>query len=222
MATMKKAFLILLVIVCAGVAAWNAYLLFTDQTDPPTGWVIFAVSVGVLLWNISVLRAYRVRARTAVVVALVVLLLAGTVGAFAGVEPLAEIKNTLTAKVEALVRGVADPETKAEPEALEIVRAVITAYNEGRADRLANLTTSGAYSTLTSFWSDHWQIGLAKIVDYNLTIIHSDVPNRVHFVRVQGGIKDIGWPVVYPYDATYVVRVEGGNWLVTEINLRSP
>lgn len=220
---MRKVFLILLVIVCLAVAAWNAYLLFTGQTDTLTGWIILAVSVGVLLWNISVLRAYKVGARIVVAVALVVIVLAGAVGAFAGVEPLAGIKNTLTSKVEALLGEVRDPETTAEAEAKNVVHAVIRAYNEGRGDRLATLTTPRAYNTLTDIWSDHWQIGLGQIVDYDLTIMHSNIPSRVHFVLVQGGIKDIVWSgVVYPYDATYIVEIEGGNWVVTEINLRSP
>ena len=59
---MKKAFLVLLVIVCLSVAGWNAYLLFTNQTDRLIGWIILAVSIGVLFWNISVLRAYRIGA----------------------------------------------------------------------------------------------------------------------------------------------------------------
>ena len=68
---MKRAFLIVLVIVCLAVAAWTAYLLFTNQTDPIVGWVIFAVDIGVLFWNISVLRAYRIRAGSVVAVFLV-------------------------------------------------------------------------------------------------------------------------------------------------------
>lgn len=90
---MKKAFLILLVIVCLAVAGWNAYLLFTDQIDPVTGWIILAVSIGVLFWNISVLRAYRIRGGTVVAVFLIVALIAMTVSAFAGIEPFAGLKN---------------------------------------------------------------------------------------------------------------------------------
>ena len=92
---MKKTFLILLVIVCLAVAAWNAYLLFTNQTEPLTGWIILAVSIGVLVWNISVLRAYRVRARTVIAIFVIIALIGMAVGAFAGIEPLA----TYAAKV---------------------------------------------------------------------------------------------------------------------------
>jgi uncharacterized membrane protein (UPF0136 family) len=92
---LKKAFLVLLVVVCLAVVGWTAYLLFTNQTDPVTGGIILAVDIGVLVWNISVLRAYRVRAGKVVGVFIVVALIVMTVGAFAGIEPLA----TYAAKV---------------------------------------------------------------------------------------------------------------------------
>ena len=90
---MKKAFLILLVIVCIAVVVWTAYLLFTNQTDPIMGGVILAVDIGVLVWNISVLRAYRIRAGTVVAVFLIVALVVMTVSAFAGIEPFAGLKD---------------------------------------------------------------------------------------------------------------------------------
>jgi hypothetical protein len=100
---MKKAVLVLLVVVCLAVAGWNGYLLFTNQTDPLIGWVILAVSIGVLVWNISVLRAYRVRAGTVVAVFLVVALIAMTVSAFAGIEPFAGLKNKVIDSLPGLI-----------------------------------------------------------------------------------------------------------------------
>lgn len=100
---MKRAFLIVLVIVCLAVAAWTAYLLFTNQTDPIVGWVIFAVDIGVLFWNISVLRAYRIRAGSVVAVFLVVALIAMIVSAFAGIEPFAGFKNKVTDSFPGLI-----------------------------------------------------------------------------------------------------------------------
>lgn len=93
--SMKKTFLILLVIACIAVVVWTAYLLFTNQTDPIMGGVILAVDIGVLVWNISVLRAYRIRPGTFVTVFLVVALIAMTTSAFAGIEPFAGIKNKM-------------------------------------------------------------------------------------------------------------------------------
>jgi hypothetical protein len=94
--SMKKGFLILLVVVCLGVAAWNAYLLFTNQTEPLTGWIILAVSIGVLVWNISVLRAYRVRAGTVISIFVIIALIGMAAGAFAGIEPLASYAERVT------------------------------------------------------------------------------------------------------------------------------
>lgn len=92
---MKKAFLILLVIVCLAVAVWNAYLLFTNQTDRLIGWIILAISIGVLFWNISVLRAYRIRAGTVISIFLIIALIGMTVSAFAGIEPFAGLKSRI-------------------------------------------------------------------------------------------------------------------------------
>jgi uncharacterized membrane protein (UPF0136 family) len=92
---MKKAFLILLVIVCLAVVVWTAYLLITNQTDPIMGGVILAVDIGVLLWNISVLRAYRIRGGTVVAVFVIVALIAMATSAFAGIEPLATYEKNV-------------------------------------------------------------------------------------------------------------------------------
>ena len=86
---MRKAFSFLLVIVCLAVAGWNAYLLFTNQTDRLAGWITLAVSIGVLFWSISILRANRVRAGTVVVAFVIIALIGMVVGALAGIEPLA-------------------------------------------------------------------------------------------------------------------------------------
>jgi len=91
--SMKKTFLILLVIACIAVVVWVAYLLFTNQTDPVMGGIILAVDIGVLIWNISVLRAYRIGSGTVLAVFLVVALIGMTVSAFAGIEPFAGLKN---------------------------------------------------------------------------------------------------------------------------------
>jgi len=59
------------------------------------GWIVLAVSIGVLVWNISVLRAYRIGAGTVVAVFLIVALIAMTVSAFAGIEPFAKLKSRI-------------------------------------------------------------------------------------------------------------------------------
>lgn len=91
--SMKRTFLILLVIACIAVVVWVAYLLFTNQTDPVMGGIILAVDIGVLIWNISVLRAYRIGSGAVLAVFLVVALIAMTVSAFAGIEPFAGLMN---------------------------------------------------------------------------------------------------------------------------------
>lgn len=94
--------MILLVIFCLAVAIWNAYLLFTDRTDALAGWIMLAVSLGVLLWNISAARAYRIPTRTVVAGIVIVALLAMTVSAYAGIEPFVEVKATLVESLAGL------------------------------------------------------------------------------------------------------------------------
>lgn len=100
--TAKKLFLVLLVIVCLVAAAYTGYLLYTDQTNPIVGGVILLVDIGVLIWNISVLRRYRVGFGSICAVFLVTALIASTVGAFAGVAPLAHAKD----RVISLLRDI--------------------------------------------------------------------------------------------------------------------
>lgn len=204
---MRKAFLVLLVLVCVAVAAWNAYLLFTDQVDTLTGWIILAVSIGVLIWNVSVLRAYRVRTGTVVAVLVVVALIAVAVAAFAGTEPFAEVKDSLWFKVSGIF-AVSD-----ETAAQRTVRATIDAFNKGRGDRLVDLTTGRVYDELMEEygWGILW--GGFTIVDYKLSTLRSD--QGAYEIRVRGGLRS-GFGVE-PYDRVFFVMRIGDQWIVTGI-----
>ena len=90
--SVKKAFLVLLVIACLVAAIYTGYLLFTHQTDPVVGTIILLADIGVLIWNISVLRKYRVGAGTVISILVVIALLGATVSALAGVEPFSDAK----------------------------------------------------------------------------------------------------------------------------------
>jgi len=93
--TARKAFLIFLLIACLVAAIYTGYLLFTHKTDLIIGIIILAVDIGVLIWNISLLRKWRVRARTIVAIAVIIAVLGATTGALAGVAPLANAKDRL-------------------------------------------------------------------------------------------------------------------------------
>mgnify|MGYP001035979384 CR=1 FL=1 len=213
---MKKAFLILLVIVCLAVAVWNGYLLFTKQTDRLIGWIILAVSIGVLFWNISVLRAYRVRAGTVVAAFLIVALIAMTISAFAGIEPFAGIKDSVVSRMgDIFVRSE-------DAAAQRVVRATIDAFNKGRGDRLADLTTPEVYNVLTDLWVGDHPFWGCQIVEYTLTTLGTGtvVPSGEDWyeIRVRGGVRDPLFGFVEPYDYVYtVVRMFGGDWVVTGI-----
>jgi len=95
--TARKAFLIFLLIACLAAAVWAGYLLFTNRTDPVIGTIILVADIGVLIWNISVLRKWRVGTGTIVSIAVITALLGGTIGAFAGIKPFSTVKNGLVA-----------------------------------------------------------------------------------------------------------------------------
>jgi len=87
---------------CLVAAAWMGYaLFFTHQVDPALGALVFVVEVGVSIWIIYLLRSSKYRWRTPsfklVIFSLVGIVL---VCAFAGIEPLATVKQKLTASVE--------------------------------------------------------------------------------------------------------------------------
>jgi len=103
---MRKAFLVLLVIACLAAAAYTGYLLYTRQTEPIVGGVILLIDIGVLVWNISILRRYRVSFGTVFTIFLLTALLVSTVGAFAGVAPLADAKDRVVTILGDLRLGI--------------------------------------------------------------------------------------------------------------------
>jgi hypothetical protein len=105
--SIKKLLLDLLAIVCLVAAGWVGYRLFVQHTiDPVPGSIIFIVSIGVLVWNISVLRSYRYRlvnpSFTLIFFSLIGIVLILT---FAGVQPFAAYKDAVVSKMNAIREG---------------------------------------------------------------------------------------------------------------------
>lgn len=94
--SMRKFFLALLVVACLVAAAYTGYLLTTGQTDPIVGAIILAVDIGVLVWNISVFRSYRVRFGSILAIFMVTALVASSICAFAGIAPFSDAKERIT------------------------------------------------------------------------------------------------------------------------------
>jgi len=87
-----KIFLILLIVACVVATIYTGYLLLTHRTNWSVGAIVLAADIGVLIWNISVLRKYRVGAGTVISILVVITLLGAIVSAFAGVEPFSDAK----------------------------------------------------------------------------------------------------------------------------------
>lgn len=92
-----KIFLILLIVACVVATIYTGYLLFTHRTNWGVGAIVLAADIGVLIWNISVLRKYRVGTGTVISILVVIALLGATVSAFAGVEPFSDAKAEVVA-----------------------------------------------------------------------------------------------------------------------------
>jgi len=126
--TIRKLFLNLLVIAGFGLAVWTGYILFTHQTTPVKGTIIFLVAVGFSIWVISVIRSRRYR-YTKPSFKLVFWSLVGIflVCAFAGVEPMSSLKDRgiswVGEKWETVTSGISTP-TSPTPTPEDIASAV--------------------------------------------------------------------------------------------------
>ncbi len=103
----KKLLLDLLAIVCLVAAGWVGYRLFVQHAIAPVlGSIIFIISLGVLIWNISVLRSNRYRFGSPSF-ELVFFSLLGIVLilSFAGVQPFVGYKNAVVSKINAIREG---------------------------------------------------------------------------------------------------------------------
>jgi S1-C subfamily serine protease len=93
----RKIFLNLLVIAGLGVAAWTGYILFTHQTTPVMGTILFLVVLGFSIWVISVVRSRRYRyTKPSFKLVFFSLLGIALVCAFAGIEPMSSFKDRAT------------------------------------------------------------------------------------------------------------------------------
>ncbi len=93
--SLQRFFLIVFAIFCSTSIIWNVFLLYNHQLDFVLG-IILIVAIATLLWNLLLFREYRVGSGTFIIVLLLTLLIVSSVSAYAGVEPLAKAKNTIT------------------------------------------------------------------------------------------------------------------------------
>lgn len=104
--SVRKLFLNLLVLVCIAVPIWIAFQIFVSHTIPPTyGGIILAIDIGVLVWNISVLRHHSHEnpsfwLMTLIVVGCLVIL------SFVGVQPLTDYRESATDWVSTRVSDI--------------------------------------------------------------------------------------------------------------------
>jgi hypothetical protein len=112
----KGFFLFVLILVCVAVVLYTGYLLYEHKINPPTGGAILLISISALIWNVSLLRKYRVGFGSLFASFVFVALICSTVCAFADIEPFAEAKQRV-------VEFVKDMDLFGQPElAITIVR----------------------------------------------------------------------------------------------------
>lgn len=111
-----KTFLILLVFACISFVGLTAYLLYKVQINTITGIILLIITIGVLIWNISSIKKYRVHTWTLISLFLVVALIGSSVTAFAGVEPLSNVKNQIEYYIGSFNIGSSDIQARIIPE----------------------------------------------------------------------------------------------------------
>ncbi len=99
--SIRKLFQNLLVIGCLVVAGWVGYQLFVPHSlDPVIGSIIFIVDIGVLIWNVVVLRGYYYKGKhPSFKLVLLLLLVVVLILAFVGIEPLSSYKDSIVDQV---------------------------------------------------------------------------------------------------------------------------
>ena len=95
-----KIFLILLIVACVVATIYTGYLLFTHRTNWGVGAIVLAADIGVLIWNISAFRKWRVGAGTIISILVVIAFLGATACALGGVQPFSAAKNNIVSWFE--------------------------------------------------------------------------------------------------------------------------
>jgi ribosomal protein L37AE/L43A len=90
-----KTLLVLLMFSSIAFICWATYLLYNGKTNEIQGDILLVVAVGILIWNIYILRKRRVAMINLVLLFLVVVLVGCVCSAFAGVEPFSTILNNM-------------------------------------------------------------------------------------------------------------------------------
>lgn len=136
--SIRKIFLCLAVITDLGILTRNAYLLFTHQTIPVLGTIIFLAEVGILIWLISILRNRRYRwQRPSFKLVCITLVAISLVCTFAGIEPMASYKDHIFTSVNSTFEQwkLNREKDKAEIEAQERTReAKLKAEEQSRME----------------------------------------------------------------------------------------
>lgn len=186
--------------------------MFTYQTEPLRDSVILilGIVIWILLIKLSRSRRYRLVGPSFKLTAFSAISLL-LILSFAGVQPLATYKDSVVSEIGSILVGGDDAAAR------RTVRATINAFNQGRGDRLADLTTPAVREELMTLYGWGALLGGVQIVDYSLSTLRSgeDGLGQWSEVRVRGGLRTAFGVDVY--DAVFFVRKAGDNWIVASI-----
>lgn len=129
----SKLFLIIFVIACVLAIIWTGYLLYTHRLSEIPSIIIVVIAIGILVWNLSLLRRYQVGGGIVFAVFVITALLSATVCAFSGIEPLASVKQKLTSSAESFAGQTQEklltaPEYPAQISGRVIIAEKVIAY----------------------------------------------------------------------------------------------
>ena len=95
---MKRALLTLFTFICLLSTIYSGYLLFAQEISALTGSVLLAAGILLSIWVFTLWQKpkYKLKPSVVIIVAVLILLFAGSTGAYAGYEPLAEAKDSVS------------------------------------------------------------------------------------------------------------------------------
>lgn len=136
---MKKLLIDVLMCACLVAVVYTSYRLFADSMDIVPGVVITVVGVFVLIagWRLLKRPARRIGGGILIVYMTAVAVIACAAGAYGGVKPLAEAKDTVTGKIQDIAENiggesiVGEWECSTSPHKMELMEDGVYLYDDG-------------------------------------------------------------------------------------------
>ena len=186
--TFPKILAALLIIGCIVLVVWVGYFFFDEGINPVVGAIAAVGGIWILFWCYSAMRRSSVGLASVMMPIIAFTLLAGTVGAFTGVQPLSTYKENIFGVVDELstgIKGVGSPGisemaaasniavTNQSPRYLYALTVNIRPWSSAVADKgyLVNLYEKGKLrdTSIVSWNQQQLDISEAAVLEFPIT-----------------------------------------------------